>query len=200
MGELRYVEQVGDQAAHHFAGVVLIVIREAEALVLVEQVGTHIGLHARAHDMAPAGDEPLAARTQQIQGDHADADQAERAHHHGCGLQEEIAREEVEQLGKCQVDAGEKRGAYQIEPEQELVLAVIADEFLEHLSARDGRIGGFARLAGGDGGHDVPFCACARLRVYREIMIGRRARSRFAVRRTRKGRNPHVRIPPRTRS
>ena len=111
MCQFRYVEQVGDQAAHHFAGVVLVVIRKAEALVLVEQIGAHIGLHARAHDVTPTGDEPLAARTQQIQGDHADADQAERAHHHGCGLQEEIAREEVEQLGECQIDAGKKRRA-----------------------------------------------------------------------------------------
>ena len=159
--QLRHVEQVGDQAAHHFAGVVLVVIRKAEALVLVEQVGAHVGLHTCAHDVAPAGYEPLAARAQQIEGDHADADEPERAHDYGRWLQEEITREEVEQLGKRQVDAGEQGGAHQIEPEEELVLAVIAYELLEHLGARDRRRMRCGGALGGRGrwGHGYPFVA-----------------------------------------
>ncbi len=68
VGELGYVEQVGNELAHHGAGVVAVVVGEAQALVLLEQILAHVGLHARAHDVAPARDEVLARRTDGVHG------------------------------------------------------------------------------------------------------------------------------------
>ena len=66
MGELRYVEEVRDDLRHHGAGVMFVVVIEAQTLVLLEQVAPHVGFHARAHDVPPAGDEVLATRAHRI--------------------------------------------------------------------------------------------------------------------------------------
>ena len=114
MGQLRDVEQVGDQLAHHLAGVVAIVIGEAQALVLLEQVHTHVGLHARAHDVTPAGDEVLAGRAHAVQHDEQERDPPKRADDSLRRTLEEVLREEAQELGERQVDAGQHRRAHEI--------------------------------------------------------------------------------------
>ena len=146
MGQLRDVEQVGDQLAHHLAGVVAIVIGEAQALVLLEQVHTHVGLHARAHDVTPAGDEVLAGRAHAVQHDEQERDPPKRADDSLRRTLEEVLREEAQELGERQVDAGQHRRAHEIEHEQEGIGSIIARELREHLTRRDR-----ARVRGGRG-------------------------------------------------
>ena len=47
------IEQVVDHAAHHVARAVAIEVCKAKPFILIEQVLTHLGLHARAHHVAP---------------------------------------------------------------------------------------------------------------------------------------------------
>lgn len=74
--ELGDVEQIGDELAHHLAGVVAVIVGEGEALVLVEQVLAHVALHARAHDVPPGGDVILAEKAHHIHREQSEADGA----------------------------------------------------------------------------------------------------------------------------
>ena len=52
MGELANVEQIARHARHHDAGIVPVIVRKRQSLVLFEQIPAHVAFHARAHDMA----------------------------------------------------------------------------------------------------------------------------------------------------
>ncbi len=71
VGRLANVKEVRDQAAHQVARLVVVVKREAHALVGVKEVGAHAALHAGAHDVAPKDHEVAAGKAHQIHDDQA---------------------------------------------------------------------------------------------------------------------------------
>lgn len=135
--ELRYVEQIGGDLRHHDTGVVAVVVAEGEALVLLEQIAAHVGLHARAHDVTPISDEPLAARARGVQRDEEQRDEPEAAQDDRGRLREELAGEEVQQLRKGQIDPGQDAGGHEIGKEERLVGLVVAGEPPQHLGGGD---------------------------------------------------------------
>ena len=148
MGELGDVEQVVDDLAHHHAGVVAVVVREAQALVLLVQVAAHVCLHARAHDVPPGGDEVLAGGAHRVQRDEQREDPSQRREDGLRGLEQELLGEVIQELGERQVDAREHRRAHQIEPEQELERAVVPDEAAGDVAPGHARLSAALRLVG----------------------------------------------------
>ena len=135
--ELRYVEQIGGDLRHHDTGVVAVVVAEGEALVLLEQIAAHVGLHARAHDVTPISDEPLAARARGVQRDEEQRDEPEAAQDDRGRLGEELAGEEVQQLRKGQINPSQNAGGHEIGEEERLVGLVVANEPPQHLGGGD---------------------------------------------------------------
>ena len=140
VGELGYVEQVGNELAHHGAGVVAVVVGEAQALVLLEQILAHVGLHARAHDVAPARDEVLARRTDGVHDREQNRDEPERRDDDVGRLEEELLGEEVQYLGKRQIHDRKHRSAEQIEDQKRPIGPVIRNERPHHFGGAHGRL------------------------------------------------------------
>ena len=155
VGGLADVEQVVDDAAHHVAGLDAVVPGEREALVLVEQVLAHAGLHAHAHDVTPRAHE-VAARV-------ADGIHGQKAHEQdeqGCvdpvgRPDEQAVGERAQDLGERQVDAGHDERAEHVGPEQVALGPVVREEAAEDPGrARPGGAGG--SCAGGGAGRRGP--------------------------------------------
>ena len=56
MRQLADVKQVRDKLAHHFSGIILVIVGKRQALVLIKKFLAHIAFHARSHHMALVGD------------------------------------------------------------------------------------------------------------------------------------------------
>ena len=132
VGHLRNVKQIGNQLRHHFAGVIAVVIRKAQTLILLEQIHAHPRLHACTHNVAPAGNEVLAQAAHHIHRHQPSSHPRQYAHNGIASIDEEIAHKEIEDLGECQVDGGEQRCAYQVGDEQKREWFVVANEFSRH--------------------------------------------------------------------
>ena len=68
MRKLCNVKKVVDNFAHHFAGVVFVIIAEGKFLIMVKQILTHIAFHSCTHNMSPAGNKILTAKLYNIHG------------------------------------------------------------------------------------------------------------------------------------
>ena len=132
VGHLRNVKQIGNQLRHHFAGVIAVVIRKAQTLILLEQIHAHPRLHACTHNVAPARNEVLAQAAHHIHRHQPSSHPRQYAHNGIASIDEEIAHKEIEDLGECQVDGGEQRCAYQVGNEQKREWFVVANEFSRH--------------------------------------------------------------------
>ena len=86
MCRLTDIEQVVDHATHHVARAVAIEVCKAKALVLIEQVLAHLGLHARAHHVAPVAHKVAAGATDGIHQHQAHCNHTERLHNGGLAL------------------------------------------------------------------------------------------------------------------
>ena len=67
VGELGNLKQVGNQLAHHLAGVVFIIIGKGQPFVVIEQILSHIALHIGTHHVPLVGDVIFADRLQEIE-------------------------------------------------------------------------------------------------------------------------------------
>ena len=114
MCRLADVEQVVDDAAHHVARAVAIKVRKAKALVLIEQVLAHLGLHARAHHMAPIAHKVAAGTANGIHQHQTHRNHAERLHNGSLTLGKEPAGQIAQNDRKRQVNGGKHQSANSI--------------------------------------------------------------------------------------
>lgn len=74
VGEFRDVKEVRDQLAHHLAGVVLIIVREGQLLIVVEEAGAHVPFHVGAHHVSLVADIIFAQTLEHIHDEKPEAD------------------------------------------------------------------------------------------------------------------------------
>ena len=132
MRRLADVEQVVDHAAHHVARAVAIEVRKAKALVLIEQVLAHLGLHARAHHMAPIAHKVAAGTTDGIHQHHAHRDHTERLHNGSLTLGKEPAGQIAQNDRKRQVNGGKHQSANSIGNKKPHLGLVVRQKPLKH--------------------------------------------------------------------
>ena len=56
VGELRNIEQVTDQFAHHLSGIILAIIRKRQFFIMLKELLTHIPFHVGTHHMTLIAD------------------------------------------------------------------------------------------------------------------------------------------------
>ena len=132
MCRLADVEQVVDHAAHHVARAVAIEVRKAKALVLIEQVLAHLGLHARAHHMSPITHKVAAGATDGIHQYQAHRNHAERLHNGSLALGKEPAGQIAQNDRKRQVNGGKHQSTNSIGNKKPHLGLVIRQKPLKH--------------------------------------------------------------------
>ena len=129
MRELRDVEQVRHELAHHLAGVVLIVIREGQCLVPVEQVAAHLRLDTRSHHVALVSNVPPAQRTDQVHAHEHGGYDPQPAENDRGRLQKQRAAQDPQELRKRQIDHRQDRRTEQIEEKHAQIRLIVRYEF-----------------------------------------------------------------------
>ena len=131
VGHFGDVEEVGDQLAHHLAGVVGVVVGEGEGLVVVKETLSHVPLHVGPHHVALIADVVFAQGLNDVGGQQgkADGDQTGQDGLRGAG--KETVGGPAEELGIGQVYQTDEGGAQEVQEEDRLVWPVIGDEVFE---------------------------------------------------------------------
>ena len=113
-------------------------VREAEALVLVEEVLAHAALHASAHDVTPVAHEVAAEVAHGVHGHEAHADGAERAEDGRRPFREEAAREVAQDDREGEVNSRHHEGGDGIDGEQVPLRVVVGEELAVEPAANMG--------------------------------------------------------------
>lgn len=108
------IEQVVDHAAHHVARAVAIEVCKAKALVLIEQVLAHLGLHARAHHMAPVAHKVAAGAADGIHQHQSHRNHTECPHNGSLTLGKQPSGQITQDNGERQVNGSKHQGANSI--------------------------------------------------------------------------------------
>ncbi len=129
MGHLGNLEEIVGDSAHHMTGLGLVEVAEGEFLQMCKQLAAHIRLHSHSQDMPPRDSDILADSLQDVDEQH----QGENDEH----MLEILLRNlDAKQLsGQCRKQDGEcggQDGHSDIQKEEPLVGAVVADEPFEH--------------------------------------------------------------------
>ena len=114
MRRLADIEQVVDHAAHHVARAVTVEVRKAKALILVEQVLAHLGLHARAHHVAPVAHKVAAGATDDIHQHQTHRDHTERLHNGSLTLGKQPTGQIAQNNRKRKVNGGKHQSTNSI--------------------------------------------------------------------------------------
>ena len=131
------IEQVVDHAAHHVTRAVAIKVRKAKTLVLIEQVLTHLGLHARAHHVAPIAHKVAAGAAGGIHQHQSHRDHTERLHNGSLALGKQPAAQIAQDNGKRQVNGGEHQGANGIGNKKPHLGLVVRQKTLQHVILKE---------------------------------------------------------------
>ena len=132
MRRLADIEQVVDHATHHVARAVAIEVRKAKALVLIEQVLAHLGLHARAHHVAPIAHKIAASAANGIHEHQAHRDHTERLHNGSLALGKEPAGQIAQNDRERQVNSSKHQSANSIGNKKPHLGLVIRQKPLQH--------------------------------------------------------------------
>ena len=132
MRRLADIEQVVDHAAHHVARAVAVEVRKAEALILVEQVLAHLGLHARAHHVAPIAHKIAAGAADGIHQHQAHCNHAERLHNDSLTLSKEPTGQIAQDNGERQVNGGKHQSTNSISNKKPHLGLVIRKKPFKH--------------------------------------------------------------------
>jgi len=128
MRQFRDVEQIGEKLAHHFAGVVFVIIGKGKPLQVVEKILPHVAFHSGAHDVAPSGDEILAAEPDQIKHKHSAADPENGPENLFPGAGEKPFGQIIQNLRERKVNRRKHQRADHIKPEQKPVWPIITNK------------------------------------------------------------------------
>ena len=126
------IEQVVDHAAHHVARAVTVEVRKAKALILVEQVLAHLGLHARAHHVAPVAHKVAAGATDDIHQHQTHRDHTERLHNGSLTLGKQPAGQIAQNNRKRKVNGGKHQSTNSISNKKPHLGLVIRKKPLKH--------------------------------------------------------------------
>ena len=133
MRRLADIEKVVDHAAHHVARAVVVKVRKAKPFVLIEQVLTHFGLHARAHHMAPIAHKVAAGAADGIHQHQSHRDHTERLHNGSLALGKQPSGQIAQDNGERQVNGGKYQGANSISSKKPHLGLVIRQKTLQHV-------------------------------------------------------------------
>ena len=137
MRRLADIEQVVDHAAHHVTRAVAVEVRKAKALILVEQVLAHFGLHARAHHVAPIAHKIAAGAADGIHQHQAHRDHAERLHNGSLTLSKQPTGQIAQDNGKRQVNGGKHQSTNSISNKKPHLGLVIRKKPLQHVILKE---------------------------------------------------------------
>ena len=126
------IEQVVDHAAHHVARAVTVEVRKAKALILVEQVLAHLGLHARTHHVTPIAHKIAAGAADGIHQHQAHRNHAERLHNDSLTLSKEPTGQIAQDNGERQVNGGKHQSTNSIGNKKPHLGLVIREKPFKH--------------------------------------------------------------------
>ena len=132
MRRLADIEQVVDHAAHHVARAVAVEVRKAKALILVEQVLAHLGLHTRAHHVTPIAHKIAAGAADGIHQHQAHRDHAERLHNGSLTLSKQPTGQIAQNNRKRKVNGSKHQSANSISNKKPHLGLVIRKKPLKH--------------------------------------------------------------------
>ena len=132
MRRLADIEQVVDHAAHHVARTVAVEVRKAKALILVEQVLTHFGLHTRAHHVTPIAHKIAAGTADGIHQHQPHRDHTERLHNSSLALSKQPTGQIAQNNGERQVNGGKHQSTNSISNKKPHLGLVIRQESSKH--------------------------------------------------------------------
>ena len=132
MRRLADIEQVVDHATHHVTRAVTVEVRKAKALVLVKQVLAHLGLHARAHHVAPVAHKVAAGATDDIHQHQTHRDHTERLHDGSLTLSKQPTGQIAQNNRKRKVNGGKHQSANSIGNKKPHLGLVVRKKPLQH--------------------------------------------------------------------
>ena len=106
-------------------------VREAHALVRVEEVLAHAALHARAHHVTPEDHEVATDEAQCVHAHEPHGKIGERAHDGIRALGKEAARERAQDLREGEVDRRHRHGSDDVDDKQVPLSTVVREERAE---------------------------------------------------------------------
>lgn len=130
------IEQVVDHAAHHVARAVAIEVCKAKALVLIEQVLAHLGLHARAHHMAPVAHKVAAGAADGIHQHQSHRNHTERLHNGSLTLGKQPAGQIAQNNRKRKVNGSKHQSTNSIGNKKPRLGLVIREKPLNMQSSK----------------------------------------------------------------
>ena len=131
------IEQVVDHAAHHVARAVAVEVCKAKALILVEQVLAHFGLHTRAHHVTPIAHKIAAGAADGIHQHQAHRDHAERLHNGSLTLSKQPTGQIAQDNGERQVNGGKHQSTNSISNKKPHLGLVIRKKPLQHVILKE---------------------------------------------------------------
>ena len=131
------IEQVVDHAAHHVARAVAVEVRKAKALILVEQVLAHFGLHTRAHHVTPIAHKIAAGAADDIHQHQAHRDHAERLHNGSLTLSKQPTGQIAQDNGERQVNGGKHQSTNSISNKKPHLGLVVRKKPLQHVILKE---------------------------------------------------------------
>ena len=131
------IEQVVDHAAHHVARAVAVEVCKAKALILVEQVLTHFGLHTRAHHVTPIAHKVAAGAADGIHQHQAHRDHAERLHNGSLTLSKQPTGQIAQNNRKRKVNGSKHQSANSISNKKPHLGLVIRKKPLKHVILKE---------------------------------------------------------------
>ena len=133
MSQLADIKEIRDKLAHHLAGVVSVVIREGETLILIKKILTHIAFHARAHDVSLTGNVIPPSEANKIHQQQAEGQRGQNTQNLIRAAGKNASRQIIEKLRECKIDHAYQHGAGHIDPENGLIGFVVAKKFFQNV-------------------------------------------------------------------
>ncbi len=132
VGSLADIKEVVNHAAHHVARAHAIKVGKPHTLVLVKQILAHLGLHARAHNVAPCRDKVAAATTHQVQKHQTNSNVAQGPHNGLGPFAKKSVSQTAQNAWKREVNRGNHNGSHRVGYKEMHLRLVVGKESPEH--------------------------------------------------------------------
>ena len=130
MSKFRNIKQVRYQLAHHLPGIIIVIIRKGQLLIMVKQLLPHIPFHVSSHHMSLIAYVILAESLNGIHHKHTQSNGEKRLKHTAGFLTKQSSGQCAQDLGISQINHTDYRRSYQVQIKHRLVRPVISDKFL----------------------------------------------------------------------
>ena len=128
VGEFCNIKQIGNQLAHHLAGVVAVVVGKRQPLIVVKELLAHIPLHLGAHHVSLIADVIFAQALDHIHGEEPQADGEKSSQDDRAVLGKQSSGKRAENLGIEQIHSADHCRTEEIQKKYGLVRPVVMNK------------------------------------------------------------------------